>query len=522
MASDLVLGRFRILERIGSGGMGVVYRAFDERLQRQVAVKEIPGADSERVLREAKAAARLNHPGVVTLYEFGAEAESAILVSELAAGAPLGELAASGELTDRDVAEVGIDVCGALCHAHSRGVVHRDVKPANVVVSRNGSGTAAKLMDFGIASLAGEARLTGTGEVVGTLAYMAPEQADGGEVGEAADVYSLALTLYECWAGFNPVAAGTPAATARRIGAPVPPLAVERPDLPADLCALVDDCLAPDPAMRPGIIGLADALAGELEELDDEHRLPAGKPAGPARGRSGRAARLVVAVGLMAALWVLAGPAHLPGLALVLGLLCAPAVIFAAPIERALIPVLAPALGAATLGIAYPAFAGRQGEGFERAALGALGWFWLAAGAVVPGIGRHIAPVAGPGWTHSISAAYHQVLVPLGSLHSLAAAAAFGLAAWAIGPILRASHLALTLVGAVLWAAALTAAVHAVVPAVASTPIVALAAILLVIWLDRRTPGAEPGWRRFASAPLGFSGVAPTLPAPQERSHQRP
>ena len=107
MVDELVLGRFRILERIGSGGMGVVYRAFDERLQREVAVKEIPGADSARVLREAKAAARLNHPGVVTLYEFGAYAESAILVSELAAGAPLSELASSGELTDRDVAEVG-------------------------------------------------------------------------------------------------------------------------------------------------------------------------------------------------------------------------------------------------------------------------------------------------------------------------------------------------------------------------------------------------------------------------------
>ncbi len=500
----------------------MVYRAFDERLQREVAVKEIPGADSERVLREAKAAARLNHPGVVTLYEFGAEAESAILVSELAAGAPLGELAASGELTDRDVAEVGIDVCGALGHAHSRGVVHRDVKPANVVVNRKGSGTAAKLMDFGIASMAGEARLTGTGEVVGTLAYMAPEQADGGDVGEAADVYSLALTLYECWAGLNPVAGGTPAATARRIGSPVPPLGGERPDLPADLCALIDDCLVPEPAMRPELAGLADTLSDELDELDDERQLPAGAPGEPARGRSGRVARLAAAVGLMAAVWALGGPANLPGLALVLGLLCAPAMIFAAAIERAVIPVLAPALGAATLAIAYPAFAGRQGEGVERAALGALGWFWLAAGAVVLGIGRHIAPVAGAGWTHSASAAYHQVLVPLGSLHSLGAAAAFGLAAWAIGPILRASHLALSLVGAVLWAAALTAAIRALEPAAAATPIVAFAAILLVIWLDRRAPGAEPGWRRFVLAPLGFSGVAPTLPAPQERSHQRP
>ena len=354
-------------------------------------------------------------------------------------------------------------------------------------------------MDFGIASLAGETRLTGTGEVVGTLAYMAPEQADGGEVGEAVDVYSLALTLYECWAGFNPVAGGTPAATARRIGAPVPPLADERPDLPPELCAAIDDCLGRDPALRPELLDLADVLSGELDALDDEHLLPAGEPAGQTRERSGRVARLAVAVGLMASLWALAGPAELPGLALVLGLLCAPAVIFAAAIERALVPALAPVLGAVTLGIAYPAFAGRQGEGLERAALGALGWFWLAAGAVALGFGRHLAPVAASGWTKSASAAYHQVLVPLGDLHSLAAAAAFGVAAWAIGPIVRARHVALALVGAVLWAAGLTAVVEAMEPAVASTPIVALAAVTLVIWLERRHPGTEPVWRRLQS-----------------------
>jgi eukaryotic-like serine/threonine-protein kinase len=485
VASDLVLGRFRILERIGSGGMGVVYRAFDERLQREVAVKEIPGADSERVLREAKAAARLNHAAVVTLYEFGAEDSSAILVSELAAGEALSELARSGELTDRDVAEVGLDVCGALEHAHSRGVIHRDVKPANVVVARNGSGTAAKLMDFGIASIAGEGRLTATGEVVGTLAYMAPEQADGGDAGPEADVYSLALTLYECWAGFNPVAAATPAATARRIGRPVPALVEERPDLPPAMCATIDDCLVPQPELRPELSELAETLSEEVQVLDDERALPGDEVASSLREGTGRAVRLGVALALLVSIWALAGPAHLPGLALVVGLLCAPAVIFAAAIERALIPLLAPALGAATLGIAYPAVAGRRGEGAERFALGALGWFWLAASGVAVGLGHHIAPVAESGWTRSAAAAYHQVLVPLADPHSLAAAAAFAFAAWAMGPILRARHIALALVGAVLWAAGLTAAVRAVEPAMAATPIVALAAVSLVIWLDR-------------------------------------
>jgi hypothetical protein len=512
VVGDLVLGRFRILERIGSGGMGVVYRALDERLQREVAVKEIPGADSDRVLREAKAAARLNHPGVVTLYEFGAHGRSAILVSELAAGDPLDDLAAEGRLTDRDVAEVGLDVCSALEHAHERGVIHRDVKPANVVVAHDGSGTTAKLMDFGIAVLAGEGRLTATGEVVGTLAYMAPEQADGGDPGEAADVYSLALTLYECWAGYNPVAAATPAATARRIGSALPPLSGERPDLPQDLCAAIDECLEPEPFDRSQLPALASALVRELPALDDEHLLPGHTEEHAEREeRTGRGARIAVALALMAAVWGLAGPAGRPGLALVLGALCAPAVVLAAAIARALIPLLAPLLGWLTLGLAYPAPAGSRGEGVERAGLGALGWFWLAAAAVTLRIGPEVAPAAGHRWTRSATAAYHQVLVPIASLHSLGAALAFGAAAWAIGPIVRASHVSLTVVGAVVWAAALTAAIRAVEPAVPTSPLVALAAILIVAWVDRRVPGAEPLWRRLG-APIGARATARTVP----------
>src|SRR5947208_2213455 len=134
MLGELVIDRFRVLERIGSGGMGTVYRALDERLQRHVAVKEIAGAGADRVLREAQAAARLNHPGIVTLYELGSAGGSALLVSELVEGETLAELAESGNLSDRDVAELGADVCDALAHAHARGVIHRDVKPQNVIV----------------------------------------------------------------------------------------------------------------------------------------------------------------------------------------------------------------------------------------------------------------------------------------------------------------------------------------------------------------------------------------------------
>jgi len=269
MVGELALRRFRILERIGSGGMGVVYRAFDERLEREVAVKEIPGTDSDRVLREAKAAARLNHPSIATLYEFGAVGDDAILVSELANGEPLGALAAAGELTDREIAEVGLDVCAALVHAHQRGVVHRDVKPANVIVEVGGRRARAKLMDFGIARLADEAPMTVAGDVVGTLAYMSPEQAEGRPAGPEADVYSLALTLYECWSGENPNRRATPAATARSIGARARRLRRLRPDLPRELSDSIDACLAPRPSHRPSLEELGTTIEDSLDLLDD-------------------------------------------------------------------------------------------------------------------------------------------------------------------------------------------------------------------------------------------------------------
>ena len=143
VVDELVMERFRLLERIGSGGMGTVYRAFDERLQRQVAVKEVEPPTPTRVLREAQAAARLNHPGIVTLYELGERDGRALLVSELVPGQTLAALRAAGGLCDREVAEIGADLCDALAHAHARGVVHRDLKPENVIVrddARAGAG----------------------------------------------------------------------------------------------------------------------------------------------------------------------------------------------------------------------------------------------------------------------------------------------------------------------------------------------------------------------------------------------
>lgn len=277
MSSDLVMERFRLGERIGAGGMGVVYRAFDERLQRDVAVKEVAADDPERVLREAQAAARLNHPAIVTLYEMGTEGPRAYLVSELVDGLTVREAARSGALSDRDVAEIGADLCDALEHAHAQGVVHRDIKPQNVAVpdADEVTGSArAKLMDFGTASLAEGPSLTATGEVVGTIAYMSPEQAAGARAGAPSDVYSLALTLYECWAGRNPVVRDSPAATARAIGGRLESLRDARPELPPPLCEAIDACLAPDPETRPQLGELGETLRDAAPALDDREPVP--------------------------------------------------------------------------------------------------------------------------------------------------------------------------------------------------------------------------------------------------------
>jgi len=269
VVGSLVLNRFLIERRIGSGGFGTVYEAWDGRLERSVAVKAIESAGSRgsrRVLREAQAAARLNHPGIVTLYEMGEQDGNALLVTELVEGSTLAELSREGALSDREIGEIGADLCEALDHAHDRAVVHRDVKPQNVLVTENGE-PRAKLMDFGVARLADGAALTAAGDVVGTLAYMAPEQAEGRSAGPEADVYSLGLMLYECWSGENPNRRATPAATARAIGDRHRPLRRLRPDLPRELAASVDACLEPRPGRRPSLEELGTTIEESLELL---------------------------------------------------------------------------------------------------------------------------------------------------------------------------------------------------------------------------------------------------------------
>jgi serine/threonine protein kinase len=270
----LVLGRYRLTRRLGSGGFGTVWAARDERLERDVAVKILP---RERVLgarfeREARAAARLQHPAIVTLYEAAVDDDGAYLVSELVRGRTLDQLLDKGQLSDRDILRIAISLLDALAHAHDQGVIHRDVKPSNVLVParRLSEAHPAKLTDFGVARVVGGDALTRTGDVVGTLAYMSPEQAEGREAGPAADLYSLALVIYEALTGVNPLR-GVRAAAAprRRPGTYLPPLRRQRRDLPRQLGCGIDLALRPRPSERGSLAELRAALISSLEQADE-------------------------------------------------------------------------------------------------------------------------------------------------------------------------------------------------------------------------------------------------------------
>ncbi len=506
MGDQLVMDRFRLLERIGSGGMGTVYRAFDERLQREVAVKRLQASDPARVMREAQAAARLNHPAIVTLYELGEHDGHAVLVSELVPGETLAQLEAAGDLCDRDVAEIVADLCEALVHAHDRGVVHRDIKPENVIVRElGGIGRRAKLMDFGIARIAGAPTLTAHGEVVGTLAYMSPEQAEGEIAGPPSDIYSLALTAYECWAGANPVAGTTPAETARRIGEPVAPLRLCRPDLPEGLADTIDACLDSEPELRPSPFELRDCVLAELSDLDAVHTLPARDEA--AAGASPRRPVATAKVAILAAavliLGLIAGPLAAPGLALVLAVLSLPSLVVGATVAG-LAVCAAPLLGALGLG---PAAAGLGATGPTppaRAILGVGAWLWLFGGALALGAGPTLglAPGAPHGWLYDASLAAETILRPLLGVDSLLGAAIFALAAVGLGRLLEMRHAALALLAAMLWAAALNAALALVGDgSLAEHPIAVVATAGLAVAAGVRRPARPWGGSATAGRP---------------------
>src|SRR4051812_29638291 len=313
-SGEVVMDRYRLVRRLGGGGFGVVWLAHDLKLDRTVAVKRIPAPDADtarRAQREGGAAAGLSHPAIVALHEAGADEENVYLVSELVRGATYARLLEEGALSDRDVVEIGVALCDALAHAHKRGIIHRDVKPLNILVpdAANDGGPPAKLTDFGVARIAGDDALTRTGDVVGTLAYMAPEQAEGADVGAEADLYALALCLYEGLSGVNPVRARGAGATARRVGQRLPPLGRLRRDLPLELCDALDTAVWPHPDDRGTVRQLRAALSGALQAVDDEPGTIAGGPLEPLApvvpptrtGLAERTAAAVLAAGLAGA-----------------------------------------------------------------------------------------------------------------------------------------------------------------------------------------------------------------------------
>jgi hypothetical protein len=542
-----VLGRYRLIERLGAGGFGVVWRAHDELLHREVAVKRIALApdrghthteSADRATREALAAARLAHPAIVALYEARPQEEAFYLISELVDGDTLADLIAEGDLPDEEILRIGIALSDALEHAHQRGVIHRDVKPHNVLVpyATDRPTAPAKLTDFGGASLVGEDALTRTGDVLGTLAYMAPEQSEGHEVTEDADLYSLALVLYEALSGVNPVRGSTPAATARRLGTVLPSLRRYRGDLPGELTRALDLALLPAPADRGTISDLRDALAGGQRRRtprDIVARAPRQASLVPRRAtddqpeewRQGQQSmgqqplelplseRMVggLAGGLLVGFaYALLGysPSVPPGLVGALaGLLLVVlprsgwtlavatlilsqlvrgrggvAVLLAAAVLPTLVllrrrgplrsmAALAPVLGLATLAGGFPALAAQLGRWHERAAVGALGYWWLVlaepllgrrlwlGGSVGTESGANAHQIIHHAWQGSLSTAAVHVVGPLLGLSVLLGAGAWAVGATVLPWLVRGRNVWLDAVAATAWSACLLALV---------------------------------------------------------------
>jgi len=263
MAADLIGGRYRLDSLLGKGGMSEVWCADDLELGRRVALKLLaPDADRERFAREARAAAALAHPNLTQLYDYGEADGRPFMVLEYLPGGTLEERLEPGvPLADADTARIASEVAAGLAHAHARGLVHRDLKPANILFDAEGR---AKIADFGIARLGQDGTLTEAGTVLGTAAYISPEQAAGESATPASDVYSVGVLLFRLLTGRLPFAADDAfELVALHRDAPPPPLESFREDAPPVLAAVATSALAKAPGDRPADgAALVSALAG--------------------------------------------------------------------------------------------------------------------------------------------------------------------------------------------------------------------------------------------------------------------
>src|SRR5262245_17078517 len=281
LPSGTELGPYRVLEPLGAGGMGEVYRARDTRLGRDVAIKALPAAVASdpgrlaRLEREARSVAALNHPNIVTLYSIEEAGGVPFLTMEVVDGRRLDLLIAGGELPIAQVLDLVVPIADALATAHEKGIVHRDLKPGNVMVTGEGR---VKVLDFGLARHAAgdpnpmstqaetrEGPLTAAGETLGTVPYMAPEQVRGKEVDARTDLFALGILLYELLTGRRPFPGSTPGEVSAAILRDAPePVAQGRTDVPADLSRAIHRCLEKNPDHR---FQTAKDLRSELNRI---------------------------------------------------------------------------------------------------------------------------------------------------------------------------------------------------------------------------------------------------------------
>jgi hypothetical protein len=273
LGSELVLHRYRPLRPLGSGGSGSVWLARDERTGLDIALKIIAreGKAAARAEREAAAAAQLRHPACLRAYGFGRDPRHVYIAYEFVPGRTYREAMRAGKLSDETAVEACAQVCDGLAHAHAAGILHRDVKPSNVLLA-DGDRVSARVLDFGLAQMAEAETLTEAGDVPGTLAYISPERLAGNDATPAADVWAVGVMLWEALAGRHPFWRGSMLETARAIEAGARPLGDLRPDLPKPLLRIVDATLSTNPARRPSARALAEALRGVTPSASIPHR----------------------------------------------------------------------------------------------------------------------------------------------------------------------------------------------------------------------------------------------------------
>ena len=303
---ELVLDRYRPLRPLGSGGSGSVWLARDEHNGLDVALKIVPreGKAAHRAEREAEAATRLRHERCLRAYGFGSDAGHVYIAYEYVAGRTLREAMRAGDLRDGQAIEAAAQILDGLAHAHGRGIVHRDVKPSNVLLAEH-EDISVRLLDFGLAQFDEAETLTAVGDVPGTLAYISPERLRGEEACSASDVWAVGILLWEALAAKHPFWGVPLPQMAGTIESGCPPLVAERPDLPKRLLGAISHALAQEPARRPP----AAALAKELRAA-----LAGGKRSKKTVASVARPQELVprVAPAVLAGATALAGAAALP------------------------------------------------------------------------------------------------------------------------------------------------------------------------------------------------------------------